>query len=78
MPLRYLLARDLYITQRYFVLFLKDFHDTQYGFKAIDRKSLTKIINKQTIIGGMFDIEYVHIALKNKIRIKKYRVNNLP
>ena len=54
------------------------FNDTQCGFKAFKGRVLRSFAQKQTVHGGMFDIEYLYMARFNKLRIGKVSVVPLP
>jgi glycosyltransferase involved in cell wall biosynthesis len=73
-PLRFFLSLGLLFAQRYVIFQSHFFHDTQCGFKAFRREILQDMASKQTVQGGMYDIEYLYIAIKNRLRIAKERV----
>jgi dolichyl-phosphate beta-glucosyltransferase len=48
--------------------------DTQCGFKMINSKLAKKIVKKQTIWRWAFDVEYILIAHKMKVKIKEVSI----
>jgi glycosyltransferase involved in cell wall biosynthesis len=77
-PLRFLLSFGLWLAQRFWIFQAPLFRDTQCGFKAFRGDVLKKIASKQVVTGGMFDIEYLYIAVKNRLKIAKRNVDVLP
>jgi hypothetical protein len=51
------------IIQRGLILQGSGFLDTQCGFKAFNGEVLRSLAARQTIDGGMYDIEYLYMAL---------------
>ncbi len=76
--MRMFFSASLSVLQRVFVFQSDFFHDTQCGFKAFKADVLRKIVSKQTVDPGMFDIEYLYIAPKNRFKIAKVRTVPLP
>ncbi len=56
-------------------LLMKDFKDTQCGFKLFKKAAAQKIFNLQTIDGFGFDIEILYIAKKHGFKIKELPVS---
>jgi dolichyl-phosphate beta-glucosyltransferase len=71
---RFLLSIGLFAAQRFFIFQSTRFFDTQCGFKAFQREAAQQLARKQTVRGGMFDIEYLYIATKNGMRIAQVPV----
>lgn len=76
-PLRFFLSIVLLYLQRYFIFQSHFFSDTQCGFKAFSRSVAQRIASLQRVTGGMYDIEYLYIALKNRLKIAKKEVQPL-
>ncbi len=57
------------------VIMKQDIKDTQCGFKLFDRKKCFAVFKKQTLFGFGFDVEILHIARKNKLKIKELGVS---
>src|SRR5262249_33710058 len=62
-PLRYVLSRGLFLLQRAFVFQSSEFLDTQCGFKAFRGDVIRSIASRQIVDGGMYDIEYLYMAV---------------
>jgi len=71
---RFILSVGLFVAQRFFVFHSTRFFDTQCGFKAFRREAAQRIASLQTVRGGMYDIEYLYIAVKNGMRIAQVAV----
>lgn len=71
---RFVLSVGLFLAQRLFIFHSARFFDTQFGFKAFDRRSARLIASLQTVAGGMSDIEHLYIATKNGMRIAQIAV----
>lgn len=71
---RFLLSIGLFLAQRFFVFNSTRFFDTQCGFKAFRRDAARRLASLQTVRGGMYDIEYLYIAVKNGMRIAQVPV----
>lgn len=71
---RFVLSIGLFLAQRLFIFHSTRFFDTQCGFKAFRRDAAHKLAELQTVRGGMYDIEYLYIALKNGMRIAQVPV----
>lgn len=56
------------------ILLLKEFKDTQCGFKLFRTEVAKKIAKKQIINGFEFDVEILTIARENDIRVKEVPV----
>jgi dolichyl-phosphate beta-glucosyltransferase len=71
---RFVLSIGLFAAQRFFIFQSTRFFDTQCGFKAFRRDAARTLASMQTVRGGMFDIEYLYIAVKNGMRIAQVAV----
>lgn len=71
---RFVLSIGLFLAQRVFIFQSTRFFDTQFGFKAFRRESARRLASLQTVSGGMVDIEYLYIAMKNRLRIAQVPV----
>lgn len=71
---RFVLSIGLFLAQRFFIFQSTRFFDTQCGFKAFRRDAAGKLAGLQTVRGGMYDIEYLYIAVKNGMRIAQVPV----
>ena len=71
---RFVLSIGLFFAQRFFIFQSTRFFDTQCGFKAFRRDAARKLASLQTVRGGMYDIEYLYIAVKNGMRIAQVAV----
>jgi len=71
---RFVLSIGLFLAQRIFIFQSARFFDTQCGFKAFRRDAAQKLAALQTVGGGMYDIEYLYIAVKNGMRIAQVPV----
>lgn len=74
---RFILSYGLYLAQRFFVLGSRQFVDTQCGFKAFRGAAAIEIAERQRVDGGMYDIEYLYIAVKAGLRIGQVPVGVL-
>ncbi len=75
---RYFLSAILYVLVRVFVFNSNFYHDTQCGFKAFKTPFFKRMLENQRIKSGMFDVEYLYMALINKAKIFKITVSCLP
>jgi len=73
-PIRALLSVGLFFAQRLFVFHSFRFFDTQCGFKAFKGDTARALAGRQRVEGGMYDIEYLYAAVRNRMRIEKVRV----
>ena len=71
---RFLLSAGLLLAQRLFVFQSFRFFDTQCGLKAFRRDVARALAEKQRVDGGMYDIEYLYAAVKNRMRIAQVPV----
>jgi glycosyltransferase involved in cell wall biosynthesis len=71
---RFILSIGLFVAQRFFIFQSTRFFDTQCGFKAFRADAARTLASKQTVRGGMFDIEYLYAAVKNGMRIAQVPV----
>jgi dolichyl-phosphate beta-glucosyltransferase len=76
-PLRFFLSLSLFLIVRLFVFQSRFFFDTQCGFKAFRADIIRRMASQQIIDGGMFDVEYLYMAVKNKLRVAKISVSPL-
>ncbi|MGH7440274.1 MAG: glycosyltransferase [Polyangiaceae bacterium] len=77
-PLRRFLSTALLVMQRSIILRKSEFSDTQCGFKAFRGPVLRSIAARQTIDGGMYDIEYLYMALLDGCRVVRSPVTTTP
>ena len=75
---RLILSIGLFVAQRVVVFQSARFFDTQCGFKAFRRDAARRLATLQTVDGGMYDIEYLYIAVKNGMRIAQVPVPPMP
>jgi dolichyl-phosphate beta-glucosyltransferase len=75
---RFLLSIGLFLTQRLWIFHRARFFDTQCGFKAYGRRAARRLAELQTVDGGMYDIEYLYIAVLNRFRIDSVAVAPWP
>jgi hypothetical protein len=68
----------LYLMQRWLVFGSARFFDTQCGFKAFRRSALERMAALQTVDRGLYDIEYLAIAVAQGYRIASVRVGQMP
>lgn len=66
---RFVLSIGLFLGQRLFIFHSNRFFDTQCGMKAFRREAARTLALRQTVCGGMYDIEYLYIAVKRNMRI---------
>ncbi|HJQ37899.1 MAG TPA: glycosyltransferase [Thermoanaerobaculia bacterium] len=66
---RFILSIGLFVAQRFFIFHSTRFFDTQCGFKAFRKGAARTLAELQTVRGGMYDIEYLYIAVKRGMRI---------
>src|ERR1051325_7779302 len=71
---RFILSIGLFLAQRFFIFHSTRFFDTQCGFKAFRREAARKLAELQPVRGGMYDIEYLYIAVKQRMRIAQVAV----
>ena len=55
-------------------LLLKDFYDTQCGFKCFRREAAHRLFTMQTLDGFSFDVEILFLAKKNGLQVKEVPV----
>jgi dolichyl-phosphate beta-glucosyltransferase len=68
---RFILSIFLFLAQRLLIFQSAKFFDTQCGFKAFRRAAARRLAALQIVDGGMYDIEYLYIAVLNRFRIAK-------
>ncbi len=66
---RFILSIGLFLAQRFFIFQSTRFFDTQCGFKAFRRDAAQRLAMLQSVRGGMYDIEYLYIAVKKGMTI---------
>jgi hypothetical protein len=66
---RFILSIGLFLAQRFFIFQSTRFFDTQCGFKAYRRDAARRLATLQSVRGGMYDIEYLYIAVKNGMTV---------
>jgi len=71
---RKMIARLGYFLVWSIVLSGRMIHDTQCGFKLFKRETAKHIFSKQRLDGGMFDVEIIYIAIKNRFNLKEIPV----
>ncbi len=71
---RFVLSIGLFLAQRFFIFQSTRFFDTQCGLKAFRRDAARRLATLQSVRGGMYDIEYLYIAVKNRMRIAQVAV----
>jgi dolichyl-phosphate beta-glucosyltransferase len=67
--LRFVLSYGLYAAQRLFIFGSGRFVDTQCGFKAFRTAVAADLARRQRVDGGMYDIEYLYMAVKQGLRV---------
>jgi len=73
-PVRFVVSRGLLLLQRAIVFHSREFTDTQCGFKAFRGDLIRDIASQQIVEGGMYDLEYLYVALRRCRRIAKVTV----
>jgi len=68
-PVRFVLSIVLFLAQRLFIFQNRQFFDTQCGLKAYRQAAARRLAELQTVNGGMYDIEYLYMAVLNRFRI---------
>lgn len=76
-PLRFVLSYGLYLAQRLLVFHSRRFTDTQCGLKAFRREVAHELARKQRVEGGMYDIEYLYLAAKQRMKIAQIPVGRV-
>lgn len=77
-PARFVLSFGLLLFQRLIVFNSFRFTDTQCGLKAFRGDVARALASRQRVDGGMYDIEYLYIAVRNSMRIAKVPVGAVP
>ncbi len=77
-PIRWALSRGLLVTQRALVFQSSRFRDTQCGFKAFRGPLIREIAAEQIVDGGMYDLEYLYVALRRNQRIEQVAIEPAP
>jgi dolichyl-phosphate beta-glucosyltransferase len=73
-PVRWILSRILFVTQRVVIFEGTRFHDTQCGFKAFRGGLIRDLAATQIVCGGMYDIEYLYAADRRRATIARVPV----
>ena len=68
-PIRAFLSLGLFVLQRAFVFNNFKYFDTQCGMKAFQGRLGRQMADRQHTTGGMFDIELLYIAERNRARV---------
>jgi len=77
-PLRKVVSRALLVLQRVLLFHSREFSDTQCGFKAFRGDLIRDIAAEQRVSGGMYDLEYLYVALRRGLRVAKITVAPTP
>lgn len=75
---RVILSTTFRLVQRLLIFHSMRFRDTQCGFKAFRREAALRLAEKQTVFAGLFDVEYLYIAVCNKMRIAQIPLEMWP
>jgi glycosyltransferase involved in cell wall biosynthesis len=75
---RFILSIGLFLAQRLLIFQSARFFDTQCGLKAYRQAAARRLAELQTVDGGMYDIEYLYIAVLNRFRIASVAVPPWP
>jgi glycosyltransferase involved in cell wall biosynthesis len=77
-PLRAFFSIALHLMQRLLIFRSERFFDTQCGFKAFRREVALRIASLQTLDRGLYDVEYLAIAMTNRFRVARVPVAQGP
>lgn len=77
-PMRFVLSRALLLFQRAVVFQSTQFADTQCGFKAFRGDVMRRLAARQTVDGGMYDIELLYIAVRDGAKVAHRPVEQNP
>jgi glycosyltransferase involved in cell wall biosynthesis len=77
-PVRKVVSRTLLVLQRVLLFHSREFNDTQCGFKAFRGDVIREIAAGQVVDGGMYDLEYLYVALRRGLRVAKITVVPTP
>jgi cellulose synthase/poly-beta-1,6-N-acetylglucosamine synthase-like glycosyltransferase len=77
-PLRQFLSHALLLLQQGIVFQGRRFEDTQCGFKAFRGEVLRSLATRQITDGGMYDIEYLYMALLDGCKVVRVPVAARP
>jgi glycosyltransferase involved in cell wall biosynthesis len=77
-PWRAFLAIALYLLQRWLVFRSPCFFDTQCGFKALRGDIARRMASLQTLDRGLYDLEYLAIAVTHGFRVARVAVEQMP
>lgn len=73
-PIRFVLSYGLLLLQRFLMFNSFRFTDTQCGLKAFRGAAARAIAERQRVDGGMYDIEYLYAAVRNRMRVAQVAV----
>jgi glycosyltransferase involved in cell wall biosynthesis len=76
--MRWALSKGLRLIQRTLVFQSFRFSDTQCGFKAFRGALIRELASEQILDGGMYDLEYLYMALRRKQRIETIAIAAAP
>jgi glycosyltransferase involved in cell wall biosynthesis len=77
-PLRAFFSIALHLLQRFLIFRSARFFDTQCGFKAFRRDIALRMASLQTLDRGLYDVEYLAIAMTNRFRVARVPVAQAP
>jgi glycosyltransferase involved in cell wall biosynthesis len=77
-PLRASFSIALHLMQRLLIFHSARFFDTQCGFKAFRRDVALRMATLQTLDRGLYDVEYLAIAMTNRFRVARVPVAQAP
>jgi glycosyltransferase involved in cell wall biosynthesis len=77
-PLRAFFSIVLHLIQRFLIFRSERFFDTQCGFKAFRRDAALRMASLQTLDRGLYDVEYLAIAMTNRFRVARVPVAQTP
>jgi glycosyltransferase involved in cell wall biosynthesis len=77
-PLRAFFSIALHLMQRLLIFRSERFFDTQCGFKAFRRDVALRMASLQTLDRGLYDVEYLAIAMTNRFRVARVPVAQAP
>jgi dolichyl-phosphate beta-glucosyltransferase len=77
-PLRAFFSIALHLMQRLLIFRSARFFDTQCGFKAFRREAALRMASLQTLDRGLYDVEYLAIAVTSRFRVARVPVAQAP
>jgi len=75
---RFILSSGFRWVQRIFIFHSLRFRDTQCGLKAFRRDAALQLAARQSVFGGLFDVEYLYIAICRRMRIAQLPIDPWP